>query len=71
MELIFFFLAAGSLTLGLFAVSDVVQKPFKSKRFKIKWSLINLLLPILGPLLYFVFRPFLRRRKRRPMPMHH
>jgi len=55
--LIFFgLLSIGSFVLTIWAVIDIIQKPFKKKSDKILWAVIVLALSAIGPVIYYFNR---------------
>lgn len=50
------FLSLASTALTIWAVIDIIQKPFKKKNDKTLWAVIVLLLGGIGPLIYLFKR---------------
>lgn len=54
--LFIFMLAVGGLALTVWAVIDIVRKPFKKDNDKVLWLIIVLMLGLIGPIIYLVKR---------------
>jgi len=54
--LFFAFLSIGSFVLTIWAIIDIIQKPFKKKNDKILWAVVVLAIGLIGPIVYFFNR---------------
>lgn len=54
--LFIFLLAAGSLALTVWAVIDIVRKPFKKDNDQILWLIVVLMLGLIGSIIYLIKR---------------
>lgn len=54
LELIVVFVLLVPLSLALLAILDVVRSEFRKDSDRILWALIVLLVPVIGPVLYYV-----------------
>lgn len=51
-----FLIAFGSLGLTVWAVIDIVRKPFKKSNDQVLWLIVVLMLGVIGPIIYLVKR---------------
>jgi hypothetical protein len=59
LEWVFFFftlLGIASFAITIWAVIDIIQKPFKKKNDKILWAVVVLAIGLIGPIVYFFNR---------------
>lgn len=54
--LFMFLIGAGSLAVTIWAVIDIVRKPFRRENDKVLWLILVLMVGIIGPIIYLIKR---------------
>lgn len=54
--LFMFLIGFGSLALTIWAVVDIVRKPFRRENDKVLWLILVLMVGVIGPIIYLVKR---------------